>query len=779
MNGSPDPSTPAGGRLFADIVAVALVVLTAAILHHAFFMSPKAGGLWNATLYSADQMEYADLGREIYRGEGFTTQLLYPPSLVKAPRLPHPNLIRPPLYPLTIAGGFLLSGGPSDQASAVISFLFYLATVAITYTICRRFAGFLWSVLAALCVACMPLFMAAGGAGLSEALAAFLLTCAIGLAAGKRHPFLAGIFLGLAYLTRYQFLPLLLPFAVYVITPALARSPDEPPSSTGRWRYGHAVLLFVGFILAALPWWVRNATLTGSPFFSLVSFEMVHHTATFPGSPFYGRTDSISPFLFALTHPGEMAQKILHFTFYWGDAQHPPGSVFELLRQLGPVAVLLLLLAFVSRATRGFAAFIAATVLFQLALFGLGHFEARYLVPMLPGLLIAGFAAAGEAARSQPPKWLPALAAIVIIAGTAAWNVGIAAPRVFTGIQYNTWWLDAPAVDWLKKNTAESEAILTNIPWSVAWQCDRPAVAPVERPEDLEVLLSLDGIRIGSVYRDAKLGFRHEDEILNSTDFKRHYYLKERLPNGGIFWTWKEEGEDWLNVELPFLAWDALEERPVTLDLMLRDPQRWDDAIYGMRDAAERVRDFELTSDGLGLMVLLDDGSVLAAGNAVALEGIPGATNAVQIALLTDTSGAILYASGTVRVFGGAKHHGNMENVLDSACDIDFTENGEGYLILNRFGQVGAFGKTPQGKTPVFGWQVVVALEPSRRSQGWYVLDAFGAIHKSRPTMSDHLGPYHPQERIARDFLISPKGLAYVLTTDGSIHTVQSKVAAP
>ncbi len=746
------PSEARGGFL-AESAMVLLVLLLAALLHHLLFMGPKVGGIWKATLYGADQMEYAQMGRHLYRGDGFATSYIYPPSLVKVPHLPHPNLIRPPLYPLAISAEYRLAGGPSESGSALVSFLFHLAAVAAVYAVCRRFAGRVLSALAALVTAVSPALMAAGGAGLSESLAAFLLTAAIGLAAGRRHPFLAGIFLGLAYLSRYQFLPLIVPFAVY-----LALGSERKPV--------RAAAFLAGFVIMALPWWIRNYLLVGNPFFSLVSLEIAHHTKSFLGSPFYGRTDAFSPVGFALTHPAEMAGKFIYFTG-WG--------LLELGMQLGPFGIALLIAALVMKATRGFAVLILAILFFNLAIFGLGHFEPRYLVPLLPGLFAAGFAFYGTVWRMKPRELIPSIILIVMIPLHLLWLFFVAAPPVYRDVNYNTWWMDTESAAYVQKEVPAGEMVLTSVPWSVAWQCDRPAIYPVERPEDLEAILNLPDVRIAGVYRGGTLGFVHEAEILESTAFKRHFYLKERLPSGGIFWAWKKEGEDWLKVDLPFLAWDGRTERPVTLDLMLRDAQRWGDEVYPMRDAAERIRDFEITPGGEGLAVLLEDGSILAAGDATPMPGIAGSTDAVQLALLDAKSGAVLHASGTVRLFGEAKPLGNMENALESACDFDFVGDGAGYYILNRFGRVDHFGKAAEGKTPNFGWQAVVALEPAPKNQGWYVLDVYGAIHKSRPGLPDLLGPYHPFEKIGKDFLIAPNGTAYVLTVDGAINAAQSK----
>src|SRR5262249_43590673 len=96
----------------------------------------------------------------------------------------------------------------------------------------------------------------------TEAQFAFLVMLLFVALARRWPPLWIGVLCGLAYLTRYNG-GLLLPLALILLA-------DRP-------RFARTALHGIaGFLVVCVPWWVRNLTVTGDPFFSL--YALVVHS---------------------------------------------------------------------------------------------------------------------------------------------------------------------------------------------------------------------------------------------------------------------------------------------------------------------------------------------------------------------------------------------------------------------------------------------------------------------------------------------------------------------
>lgn len=209
-------------------------------------------------LHSGDAHEYAEMARRLAAGEGFTTGVIFPAELFLGSTDEHPAVVRPPLWPLGIAGLFA-AVGPRPGAVHAGVLLCFLAAAAVGTLLALHVGGPLAGAAAGLAIATSPQILTLALDGASETLAAFLAAFVFLLAARAAHPAWLGVVCGLAYLTRYNAV-VLLPAALLLV--ALRRDPRGL-----LWCVG-------GFAVVGLPWWVRNALVAGDPFYSLLNWNL-------------------------------------------------------------------------------------------------------------------------------------------------------------------------------------------------------------------------------------------------------------------------------------------------------------------------------------------------------------------------------------------------------------------------------------------------------------------------------------------------------------------------
>lgn len=351
-----------------------------------------SAGLWLAGhaasrlpfgVWTPDGYEYADIARHLARGEGFTTGVIFPAQLRYGVEH-HPSLTRPPLWPLSIAAAFAVFG-PEPLAVHGVLLAYLVATAALCTALATARAGRGAGAVTGVAVATSsPLGLVSYGA-LSEPAFAFWIALAFFLWE-RRAPALAlGAACGAAYLTRYNgavLLPVML--ALLATRPGWLRS---------------AALCTAGFAVLAVPWWVRNWSVTGDPFYSLVNYN-----------PFMspGVTGSHASLLYQLdpdlasaaaVAPAEKLARQLPLLL-----RHPPLAVANLVALAG-VGWACIRRDWMSWA---FVALAATTTLSAALAFTLG----RYFTPFVPLMLALG--AAGWA-RYGGRATIPALALLVLV----------------------------------------------------------------------------------------------------------------------------------------------------------------------------------------------------------------------------------------------------------------------------------------------------------------------------------------------------------------------------
>ncbi|TPW09546.1 MAG: hypothetical protein FD129_2172, partial [bacterium] len=130
----------------------------------------------------SDYWDYLQLGRQLATGHGFTSLFTYPIFLpwsgTAATGLePFPLLWRPPLYPLFVAIGLLVTNG-STWTPVLINILAHLVAILATYWLALEFTGRRLALLAGLVVTLSPALLGLEEPGLATTPYAALLALA-------------------------------------------------------------------------------------------------------------------------------------------------------------------------------------------------------------------------------------------------------------------------------------------------------------------------------------------------------------------------------------------------------------------------------------------------------------------------------------------------------------------------------------------------------------------------------------------------------------------------
>ena len=290
------------------------MLITAAAVWYSYYNSTFTH------LFLNDAMDYASIGRNISRGDGFVSSYFTPLGLANREGLPHPDLWRAPLWPAVLAL-FIKVLGATDQAVAVAAGFFFILGAGMTFLLGRELFGRLVGFMSALVFVFSAQNLINSVSGMTETMAVFMMLLSIYLlvAPWVRSPWgdmLAGAALGLFYLTRYNAL-LFMPFlALFTWYRSHGREGRATPWSnyncdskySGLWA---VVRYIAAFWLVISPWLIRNYLVMGSPMFSLQKFEPAMFTAAYPGYSMYMMLEKVDIGRFIMTHPQEIWSKII------------------------------------------------------------------------------------------------------------------------------------------------------------------------------------------------------------------------------------------------------------------------------------------------------------------------------------------------------------------------------------------------------------------------------------------------------------------------------------
>ena len=286
---------------FLPVIAAAF---TASVL--AAFAASSIEGLWRP-----DGFDYAQIARELYAGNGFTSRqaiyVLHLEFLAERGGLegPWPTLHRFPLPSLAIAACFGLFG---VGVAGVVAYgiVFHALTSALVFVWGRAVGGLPVACASSFLITINGAMLEAVPSGLSEPPVIFFFSLALyalwfGRArAGGGAIAVSGAALGLAALARTNAL-----FAAPVFLLVLAARNPRRPRMLLWWCLGLLVVL--------APWLVRNSLVAGSPFFSLHSYFLLP-AGTEPDGWKWDLTQQwvrefVPPLRFALDHPGAVLAK--------------------------------------------------------------------------------------------------------------------------------------------------------------------------------------------------------------------------------------------------------------------------------------------------------------------------------------------------------------------------------------------------------------------------------------------------------------------------------------
>lgn len=270
--------------------------------------------VYNATQFDditdINAMDMAQVARNFAAGEGFTTKIIRPLSLTVNKSLErHPELTLSPLHPITAAGLFRLTGAPTARIMAWACGIAFLLTVGVTYLLALKIFNPQVALLALVIVATDAVVLQYAISGLESSLLTLLVTVLF-LALfmhwkADRYRLIwagvAGVLVGLIYLTQYAWVVVLLPaFGVVYLN----AQPGRRAANVG---------VFLVLALAVMtPWFIRNYNITGNPLFTLRWNEGVMGTYSYPGNTLYRMWDEQppGPARFSLQAPREMYQKV-------------------------------------------------------------------------------------------------------------------------------------------------------------------------------------------------------------------------------------------------------------------------------------------------------------------------------------------------------------------------------------------------------------------------------------------------------------------------------------
>lgn len=492
-------------------------------------------------LRNPEALDFAQLGRNLAGGRGFTTFFLRPLGLTHGDNpLAQPEVVHGPLFPLCLAVAFAALGA-KDGVAAGVSAAFFVLSVPAIYFLGKRTFGPRVGAISAGVFALNSLTLEYATSGLPLTLSILLEICLM-LTLGRvvarpqrapsgetqetsasnakpnaSFPFVPLLLSGLLTALLYLNDPMYVWMLPVVVTLAAVSLKQKRPLGIA--------LLLLPMVFPAGIWMVRSTLLTGNPIFGLRGSEVWMSTRIYPGLSSYRMLPS------EITRNPALLQEILRKTMLG------LGTVLDAWPQVGGNWVLVFFLpSLFFRLSDPVCNLLRKVVLYSFLAVTLGmmlfHIEMPVLVTFMPTMLV--FAVA----------YLTFLAQQAQLERAATIRMGLALGTLLLyPLIRNLFLEDKPqpvrereAALALAKKSRPDDVVLTDQPWTIAWYSNRPAVfVPLtdEKVNDLRqqfkqirwLFLSQDagysGAGWGGVYR----GFRAWNE-----DYARATARKDQAP---------------------------------------------------------------------------------------------------------------------------------------------------------------------------------------------------------------------------------------------------------
>ncbi|MFN8535038.1 MAG: glycosyltransferase family 39 protein [Dehalococcoidia bacterium] len=485
-------------------------------------------------LAGIDAEDYAQIGRQIAEGRGFTTLFLPLNGLAWLQQHarpldpPWPNISRFPLPPLVMAAIFRLIG-PSDLAASLFSLGGYLLGIPFAVLLGRRLGGFLVAAVAGFLYTVHPDALQLSISALTEPLSGSLLLAGayLALRSDARSHALAGAVFGIGYWNRTTLLLLAVPAAVVV----WSRASDRVRS-----------LLVFGAAAAAIavPWMAVMWGMTGDPLFNLQNATVVPFGAEGGPTDFPWYTFAYAPSVAT----GALLDKWL--------AQAT--TVWELWPDsLGPIYLLTVAVVgwfICPRGERALRWLVLTWVVLQVVVYSFAGNITRFFTIFLP--FVELFGAVGIvwiATRTLGRRWAPVLATLLVVLVALPSAGAVSGLRPFDGSPSRTDALSAivdvsleagPAI---ASRTGPNELVLSNAPWSVAWRAARPSAPLPPFPSGLAEFERATGLRIAALYVTPQVyivgmpaGWREWTLLRDRGEPPPGFRLERRFLHGGVLY---------------------------------------------------------------------------------------------------------------------------------------------------------------------------------------------------------------------------------------------------
>ncbi|MGD8718507.1 MAG: glycosyltransferase family 39 protein [Candidatus Zixiibacteriota bacterium] len=231
-------------------------------------LAPRIWCFVHNSLPDADAGNILEVGHNLAEGRGYTTYAKWDFYGERGPVV-HPEGNRQPLLPLVAAAAFS-AGADSPTPVRVVTVLASLAALFLLYLLAKRWFGPGIALAGAAVAALEPSFLWFSVRVMPEAYFALLFFAALAVAGDFERdrptllrPLLVGVLLSLSYLCRLNGVLLLVAYVAALLI--VYRGRGLAPAGVSLGAFG----------VASLPWWIRNISAFGDPFYSRVKLFVV------------------------------------------------------------------------------------------------------------------------------------------------------------------------------------------------------------------------------------------------------------------------------------------------------------------------------------------------------------------------------------------------------------------------------------------------------------------------------------------------------------------------